>query len=1054
MIEDPHTEREALTQILDGIPVPACVLSERRMLAANLRMAAFAGRDPDELVGGGDVLDWMAPEERLRLVQRGEARLRGEFVPEELETVALRGDGTRVAARLRIARFPPGGPQALLVLVLEERDQERAAALIRGFVDLAGAVQDARGRDDVLRIAREKLAALGFSVSLANVAEGELRFLSSEGILQHASTLLAKKHPESIPASLFPPVEHAIERQQGMLVDDLPGQLCTVIGCSRETLGLQPDLQALCASVPVDGKPAYALIAAAPRLDGSVAGAFGLLGKHLGTAIETTNRIGQLHRNNAELMAVNYVARTGLSLAGGQALAGALGRLAGTFALDGIALFRRESAVLVLAAHEGFSDAWAQRVRRSPVVPGSPWAEAALRNEPVVFDLEADGSPQDLRPLRTPPGGVPRVGRDGAPPEPQGGRAVAVPLQGQAHVEGVLVATRQSGPLTRDDLRLFSTVAAQLAISLQNALLFATMQRRLTELTFLLEVGQAVASSLQTQDALGAGVRATAKGMGVSATYAFLLDDRGLLRCAAFDDAGSAQGLDIELDPRGDSLSGLAMRTGQGHYSNDIAHDSRLAANIRQSDARTGLAVPLFSRERAIGVLLLFDRGGRKFDDDDLRLVTHVGQILAASVENAVLYAEQRRRAEEMTLLNEMSRSLAGALELEPLLETSALSLKQLVGAGRCFILLGEPKSRVLRFRAQPRELTAALANVTLSLDERNLPAQAIRERRAVQLVDAKRSELVTATLARVLDQRTVLAVPLLARDEAIGAVLLDAPEGRVFTTAEIERASAVAGQLALAVLSARLFEDLRLSYRDLERTQKELVDRERLAALGELSASIAHEVRNPLGVIFNALSSLNRFLKPEGNVGILLGIIGEEADRLNRMVGDLLDYSRPLRPALQPVQLLPLVRDAVSSARPVRDEGRPRGIDETPLEVSLEVPEALVLRADQRLLRQALVNLFLNGFQAMPKGGRLRVVAERRETPRGAEALLLIQDTGPGIPVDVRARIFQPFFTTKATGTGLGLAVVKRIIEGHGGTIGVGNRKHGAEFELWLPAE
>ncbi|HZC77383.1 MAG TPA: ATP-binding protein, partial [Ktedonobacterales bacterium] len=269
------------------------------------------------------------------------------------------------------------------------------------------------------------------------------------------------------------------------------------------------------------------------------------------------------------------------------------------------------------------------------------------------------------------------------------------------------------------------------------------------------------------------------------------------------------------------------------------------------------------------------------------------------------------------------------------------------------------------------------------------------------------------------------------------------------YTQAEMDRALAVAGQLALALLSARLYEDLRGSYAELARAQKELIDRERLAALGELSASIAHEVRNPLGVIFNSVGTLRRLLKPAGDVALLLDIVGEEADRLNRMVGDLLDYSRPLQPDLLPVPLRPLLEEALAAA------GKQLGPPAEQVKVHLRVAtEVATVRGDARLLRQALVNLFLNSYQAMPRGGRLEVRARRAELDGRPAAEVLMNDTGPGIPAAIGPRVFLPFFTTKATGTGLGLAVVKRIVEGHGGSIELGQPPVGAEFRLRLPLE
>lgn len=1049
---------EALAVVLEGLAPAAALLRGDRLAAVNQRMEALVGRGAKELLATPEASALLLPEDRERFLARVAALLRGERPSADMELSGLRGDGAVLRTRVLLSRFPAGGPDAVLITASVERDPGRAAALVRGFVEVATAAQGARGAEEVLRIARERLAALGFSLLQARVDQGLLHLEHADGALAEAGATLRTLYPGGLPVARFPPVRAVFDRGQGGLVDDLPGPLSRALGSSRESLGVQGDLQALVAGIPVDGAVAWGLLAAAPALDESVAAAFGLLGRHLGAAIETARRLEQLARSNAELMAVNHVARASASLEGGDALRSALGRLALTFSIDGIALFRREESALLLEAHEGFPEPWARRARRLPLASGTPWAEAAIRGEPVVFDLEPDGTPPGLQALRTPASGVPRLAPARAAPAPrsEGGRAVAIPLHGSDRVEGVLLATREGSPLTRDDLRLFTTVAAQLAVSLQNALLFEQTRRRVTELSFLLEMGQAAAGSLNTADVLNAGVRVAARGLRCSAAYVFLPEERGeALVCAAAEDDREVPLTGAVIALGRPSLTALAYRSRQTQWSNDVPRDTRTSRDLNHLfEARSALAAPLLSRDAARGVLVLLDRTGRAFDERDALLASHAAQLLATSVENARLYSDQSRRAEEMTLLNEVSRSLAGALELEPLLQTAAAAFGRLVGAQGCLVLLLDPETQRLRFRAAWPARDARLDGIALPLDQTSLPALAARQRRAVLVTDAARSSLVAPELVRALAGETVLAVPLLARDEVVGVLVLEAHGERTFAQAQIERANAVAGQLALAVLSARLFEDLRHSYRELERTQAELIDRERLAALGELSASIAHEVRNPLGVVFNALGSLRRLLKPEGNVGLLLGIIGEEADRLNRMVGDLLDYSRPLQPALQPVPLGPLVAEAIESARASAPPQEGGAEATSPVEVDLAVPAELTLRADQRLLRQALVNLFLNAFQAMPRGGSLRVAAARVAVGAEARARVLIQDTGPGIPPDVQARIFQPFFTTKATGTGLGLAVVKRIVEGHGGQIAVSPRKHGTEFELWLPAE
>jgi signal transduction histidine kinase len=223
-----------------------------------------------------------------------------------------------------------------------------------------------------------------------------------------------------------------------------------------------------------------------------------------------------------------------------------------------------------------------------------------------------------------------------------------------------------------------------------------------------------------------------------------------------------------------------------------------------------------------------------------------------------------------------------------------------------------------------------------------------------------------------------------------------------------------------------------------LEQAQRELVKRERLAALGELAAVVAHEVRNPLGVLFNSIGQIRANLRSPGKTDeneTLLRIAAEEADRLNRLVGDLLDFARPNEPRLVPRAIEDVVRDAVAEAAPAR-------ID---VEVASDLP---LVPMDAQHMRRALLNLVLNGVQASPEDHALSV----RARADGAFVRIDVADHGAGIPDDVRASIFEPFFTTKASGTGLGLAVVKRIVDAHRGTIEIASTSAGTTFSILLP--
>jgi signal transduction histidine kinase len=278
-------------------------------------------------------------------------------------------------------------------------------------------------------------------------------------------------------------------------------------------------------------------------------------------------------------------------------------------------------------------------------------------------------------------------------------------------------------------------------------------------------------------------------------------------------------------------------------------------------------------------------------------------------------------------------------------------------------------------------------------------------------------------------------------RDRSIGAVVIVETERlRHFTDAEVGRAAAIANQLAVAVDHARAHARVIAANADLHREQEKNIRKSRLEALGELSAVIAHEVRNPLGVIFNALGSLRRLTGTGGDARMLLDIVGEEADRLNRIVGDLLDFARHSPPLLAPDRLEQVVDEAVS----VAVAQPPSGL-EVVRKLGVPLPEVAI---DAGQVRQAVLNLVVNAVQAMPGGGRLTV----RTFLDGPSAVVEVEDTGPGIAEAVKARIFEPFFTTKATGTGLGLPVVKRIIEGHGGELILRTGPGGTCFSLRFP--
>jgi signal transduction histidine kinase len=247
-----------------------------------------------------------------------------------------------------------------------------------------------------------------------------------------------------------------------------------------------------------------------------------------------------------------------------------------------------------------------------------------------------------------------------------------------------------------------------------------------------------------------------------------------------------------------------------------------------------------------------------------------------------------------------------------------------------------------------------------------------------------------------------------------------------------------------------RLAETLAETNRQLERIQEEARRSERLAALGQLSAGLAHEIRNPLGVIKGSAEMLNKKLQGTDAVtGELAGYISSEVNRLNVLVTRFLDFARPLDLNLQPQEIPPLVERALKSVRDRWPEAR--------VEVERQYsPDLPVVPVDADFCEQVFTNLVLNSYEAMePQGGTLVVSIYPANSDGRRGVQLDFEDSGPGIPEEAREQIFNPFFTTKKTGVGLGLSVVSKIVDDHHGWIrAVSGPGKGACFRVFLPVE
>jgi two-component system, NtrC family, sensor kinase len=300
-------------------------------------------------------------------------------------------------------------------------------------------------------------------------------------------------------------------------------------------------------------------------------------------------------------------------------------------------------------------------------------------------------------------------------------------------------------------------------------------------------------------------------------------------------------------------------------------------------------------------------------------------------------------------------------------------------------------------------------------------------------------------TLLTSLKLGAAILIPIArSTPSAVRGVLFAARDAGVtpFRGVDLEMALVLARQALVALENARLYADLRNYVRRVEESQEALLRAEKMAAAGRLTASIAHEVNNPLQSVQNCLHLAGREDVPPAKRKEYFELARSELERLMKTMQRMLDFYRPGAARTARVDLLDLLQHVLSLTAQQLGQRR--------IQVATDLPDSLpMIDAVSSQIQQIFFNLVLNSFDAMPGGGKLTISA--RAVENGVE--MLFEDSGPGIPEDQRTNIFEPFYSTKDGGTGLGLTVSYNIVTSHGGTLNlVDGRGSGACFKLFLP--
>jgi two-component system, NtrC family, sensor kinase len=528
---------------------------------------------------------------------------------------------------------------------------------------------------------------------------------------------------------------------------------------------------------------------------------------------------------------------------------------------------------------------------------------------------------------------------------------------------------------------------------------------------------------------------------------AVLLLDRSVGRLVAAGIAGSQAHL-LETGASflvEGEVAGSLDEMGWSPLCNDVASDPDRFSLVGWR-AGSQICLPLAYGEQQFGLVDMESRQRDAFTDSDLLMFESLAGVLSSVMMCARRYEELQVLVSHLQAAQETGIDISSDLDLNVLLDRAVHRVRGLLGTRGAELALVDENQKMVEIciSANPWR---DFRKVSLPLWSGLLGRVAVLGKPLI-VNDYRNWE---GKYQEDLPFNSIAGVPLKYKDEVIGvlAVTDDRP-GFTFNQEDIQHLELLAPQIAISIRSAQLVEELRQRIAAQQLAESRLVRSARLAAVGEMTAGVAHELNNPLTSVAGFVELALSEMSPESPHFEDLELVLKEARRAGAVVRQLLNFSRPLDLNPVPTDLNALIQGVIPL---VQHMARSRQV-----QIELELtPDLLTIPLDATQIRQVLLNLLHNGLYAMEAGGALTVRTGQSEHDGANGLIIQVQDTGVGIPPENLERIFDPFFTTRppGAGSGLGLWVSHGIINDHGGFIDVNSQVgDGTCFTIWLPLQ
>lgn len=669
--------------------------------------------------------------------------------------------------------------------------------------------------------------------------------------------------------------------------------------------------------------------------------------------------------------------------------------------------------------------------------------------------------------------------------------ALTLPITDGGKLLGAISLCREADapPFDTHD-SLLQDILALMAGLLRFAALVDESGRRARELTALGEFGAAINRPLRPKVLLAVTLRAAHRDAGSLCTLLRLTGPAGrgkmvYTKCGKSIKPHLAALLDLEQE-----YSARVLENGTPLLVTDIIADADLPSSC--------ICVPFGFAGNVTGTIAVFGKKGgggacRNYDEQDREFLESIMTMAANAIEGAVvvqrmetLSRENDKKLREISLLYRISNTMLSTINLNKLIHLTLTALT--TGPNSCFeramlflinertgimqgmigvtrqtaegilpsleegdeILLtrwdiSEEQIKLQRDSAFGRQVQGA----RLELDRaKNVTARAVLERRCIHVPDVAREKTVDREFTDRFDITSFASAPIIAKGRVVGALLVDNPFSRKpISRDDLRYLQLFTNQAGMAIENSMLYNRIEDADRHLQEARERLLQGEKLAVLGEMAASIAHELKSPLVSIGGFARRLEKKIPAGATEWKYADIIVREVGRLEQMLADILTFSRKTVVSPAKCDLAEIIDDALAMMADELQKGK--------VAVDRSTSSARTfIKGDCKQLKQVFLNLIANSLQAMPHGGRLDIALETAALNGEPAISVRLADTGGGIPLEHLNRIFDPFFTTKEVGTGLGLPIVQAIVSNHGGKLRINNQPGvGVEFTVVLPA-